>query len=472
MLTPPQTMTDQTSSTRQGWPTNRRVLALALPATIANVTTPLLGLVGTVAIGRSGDAALLGAIALGSVVFDALFWSFGSLRMATAGLTARAVGAQAVGAQDSTETDLILARALLAGALIGSLMVVAQVPIAAVVAVTAGASPEVSASLFAYFHVRIFAAPFTLANYALLGSVTGRGRTDVGLALQVAINLSNIGLTILLVLGLDWGIIGAAWSALIAEAAGTLCGLAAAHRLGSRLRAVERGALLDLTALVSTLRVNADILIRTLALVFAITLFSTVSARSGDVTLAANAVLWNLFLVGGFFLDGFATSAEALCGQAVGARDAAGFTRAARLSMLWCVGFGIAVSTAFIGGGGPFIDGVTTSEAVRAAARADLVPAALAPLIAALPFAFDGIYIGAGWSRAMRNLMLGAVAAFVLVLLTMRTAWPGNLGLWLSFLFFLGARGIGQAFAYPRLVRETFGSGRAATARAGTAASA
>src|SRR5688500_9281696 len=175
---------------------HRRMLALALPMTLAHVTTPLLGLVDAAVIGRLGEAHLLGAVALGAVIFDFVFWSFGSLRMATAGLTA-----QATGAGNPREVDLVLARALLVAALAGLLLVLLQWPIAAIAFSMAGASDAVTGALSTYFFLRIWAAPFTLANYAILGSTLGRGRTDLGLFLQVAINVLNIVLTTLLVMG-------------------------------------------------------------------------------------------------------------------------------------------------------------------------------------------------------------------------------------------------------------------------------
>jgi MATE family multidrug resistance protein len=213
------------------------------------------------------------------------------------------------------------------------------------------------------------------------------------------------------------------------------------------------------------LSVNADVMIRTLLLVGCITLFSALGARSGDVVLAANAVLWNLFMIGGFFLDGFATAAETLCGQAVGARDETGFRRAARLSLAWCLAFGAAIAALFLVTGSAFIDAVTTSPEVRATARIYLVPAALAPFVAALPFAFDGIYIGATWTRAMRNLMVAATAGYALALLAFHGLGLGNAGLWAAFLILLGGRGIGQALAYPGLTRRTFSPGATADLR-------
>ena len=432
-------------------PTHRRVLALALPMTLANVTTPMLGFVGAAVIGQLGDAALLGAVALGAVIFDAIFWSFGSLRMATAGLTA-----QAVGARDAVEVDRTLARALAAGVLVGLALVMLQVPIAAAAFAVSGASAAVVAGLATYFHIRILSAPFALASYGVLGSVLGRGRTDLGLLLQVGINLFNVGLTLVLVLGFGLGIAGAALATVCAEVLGLGLGLIVLARLGSNPFRVGLREIRDAAALRRTLAVNADVILRTLALITGIVLFSALGARQGDVVLAANSVLWNLFLIGGFFLDGFATAAETLCGQAVGARDAEAFRRAAALSLRWCLGFGIGVSLLSLAGGHGFIDFVTTSGPVRESARSYLLLAALAPLAAAAPFAYDGIYVGATWTRAMRNLMLLALLAYGAVLGLVSALGLGNTGLWLAFIAFLGARGIAQALAYPGLARRTF----------------
>ncbi|GJD50662.1 DNA damage-inducible protein F [Methylobacterium crusticola] len=435
--------------------TSRRVLALSLPITLANVTTPLLGIVGAAVIGRLGDAALLGALALGAVIFDYLFWTFGALRMATAGLTA-----QAAGAGDTGEVDRTLARALAVAVAVGLALVALQAPLGAGALALAGASPAVTAALSSYFGVRILSSPFTLANYAILGSTLGRGRTDLGLGLQVAINLVNVALTLGLVLGLHLGIAGAALAAVLAEVAGTVLGLAVLRRLGARPWRVARADILERAGLRRMLAVNGDVMVRTLAIIAAFGLFSALGARAGDVPLAANAVLQNLFLVGSFFLDGFATAAEVLCGQALGARDEAGFRTAVRLALRWCVGFGLAVSTVFLVGGAAFIDAVTTHAEVRAFARDYLPFAALTPLVAAAAFAFDGVYIGATWTRPMRNLMLAALAADVAVLLVARGY--GNTGLWLAMLAFLAARGIGQAALYPRLAAATFPPRRSA----------
>ena len=417
--------------------------------TLSHVTTPLLGLVGAAAVGRLGDAALLGAIALGAVVFDSLFWTFGALRMATAGLTA-----QATGAGNGREIDLTLGRALLAALLVGALLVVLQGPIGAAVFALAGAGPAVTAALAIYFHIRIFAAPFTLANYAILGSTLGRGRTDLGLVLQVAINLVNIALTILLVAVFRLGVAGAAIATVVAESAGVGLGLVVLARLGSRPWHLPLAELTERRALLRMLAVNRDVMIRTAALLSAFALFAAIGARSGDVTLAANAVLENMFLIGGYFLDGFATAAETLCGQSLGARDGTAFRRAVRLALGWSLGFGFVLSALFFLIGPGFIDTVSTNPAVRAFARDFLPYAALSPLIGAAAFAFDGIYVGATWTAAMRNLMLIAIVAYGVALVALHGF--GNTGLWIAFLVFLGARGFGQALLFPRRFRSTF----------------
>jgi MATE family multidrug resistance protein len=430
---------------------HRRILALALPMTLSHVTTPLLGLVDATVIGRLGEAHLLGAVALGAVIFDFVFWSFGSLRMATAGLTA-----QATGAGNRHEVDLTLARAFLVAGVTGLLLILLQWPIATLAFSMAGASQAVTDALSTYFFIRIWAAPFTLANYVILGSTLGRGRTDLGLLLQVAINVANIVFTMALVLGFGLGIAGAAIGTALAEVLGVGVGIVVLRRLGSNPLAVTWHEVLNRAAMVQTLAMNRDIMIRNVALILAFSIFSALGARSGDVTLAANAVLYNMFLIGGYFLDGFATAAETLCGQSIGARDERSFRRAIHLSLGWSLGFGLAVSAIFLIGGGFFIDFVSTNPDVRSYARDYLVFAALTPLFGATAFAFDGIYTGATWTRSMRDLMVIAFIAYGAVLLVAGDL--GNTALWIALLIFLSARGLGQFILYPRLAKKTFAS--------------
>ncbi|GGH10288.1 MATE family efflux transporter [Alsobacter metallidurans] len=429
------------------------VIALAAPLMLAHLTEPLIGLVDTAVIGRLGEVHLLGAVAIGAVLFDMLFWGLGSLRMSTAGLTA-----QAHGAGDDRDVALALARALALAVSLGVVLIVLQRPIMAATFALMDTSPAVDAAARAYIAIRIWSGPLALSNYAILGSLIGRGRTDLGLLLQVGLNLTKVAGTILFVPGLGWGIEGAAFATLLAEAIGLLGGVLLLRRIGGLPRGLAWGAIVEGPALRRMLAVNRDVAIRTVALLSAFAFFTAQGARAGDVALAANAVLYNLFLIGSYFLDGFATAAEQLCGQAVGARDERGFRRTVGLTLGLSLGVGAVVSAAAFVGGSAFIDAISTNEAVREAAKLYLPLAALTPLIGAAAFTFDGVYVGATWTAAMRNLMLAALAIYLAVFyggVALAGAWT-NAGLWIAFLVFLGVRGFGQWWLYPGLARRTF----------------
>lgn len=430
---------------------SRRVFVIAGPAMLANLTTPLLGVVSTGAIGQLGDAALLGGVALASVAFDCVFWLFGFLRMATVAFTA-----QALGANDRIEIRAVLIRALLLAALIGVLLIALRAPLASLIFSAMGGSEAVTAAATSYFHIRLWSAAFMLGNYVILGWLVGQARTGIALAIQVGINLLNMVLTVVFVLMLHWGIAGAAISTVIAETTGFASGLVIARILLGPNYHVSRVQLFDRARWLRMLAVNRDIMIRTAALIGAFLFFTAQGARAGDRVLAANAVLYNFLMIGSFFLDGLANAAEQLCGQTFGARNRAQFARAVKLVLAWSVGFGGVVSLIFIAAGDHLIDLITTSPDVRRAAREFMWLAALAPACGVLAYCFDGVFIGASWARDMRNLMVMAFIIYIAVWYAL-TPW-GNAGLWTAFLAFLLARGLLQAMRYPALVRATFKS--------------
>jgi MATE family multidrug resistance protein len=429
--------------------THARVLRLALPMTLAHLSTPLLGVADATIIGRLGQAHLLGAIAAAALIFDFIFWSFGFLRQGTAGLTA-----QAYGARDDTELRATFLRALAIGVGLGFLIICAQVAIAWVGFTLLGASQAVTQAARAYFDIRIWSAPFVLVNYAVLGALIGRGRTDLALGLQVLINLVNIAFNVALVYGLSLGVRGSALGTLFAEVLGTIAGLLVAWHIYGNFLAIERARVLQRETLVRMFAVNRDIMIRNTALLMAFAIFTAQSAHGGDVRLAANAILLNLFLVAAYFLDGFATAAAQMCGQSVGAGDGKRFRAAVRLTMLWSLAFGLGVAAAAGLGGPTFIDFLTTNAEVRSYAHDYLAFAAIAPIIGALAFEFDGVFIGATWTRDMRNLMLVSLAVFAACVYLF--GGFGNAGLWASLLVFFMARGLTQALRYPRLLGATF----------------
>jgi multidrug resistance protein, MATE family len=426
-----------------------QVFAIAGPAMVANLTTPLIGIVSTIAIGRLGDATLLGGVAIASVIFDCLFWLFAFLRMSTLAFTA-----QAIGAGEMQEMRAQLSRGLAVAAVIGAVLIFLQMPLAAILLEVMGGSEGVTRAAKTYFMIRIWSAPLALSNYVVLGWLIGQARARLALAVQIAINLINAAATVALVQVAHAGISGTAIAAVIAEAAGLGLGLLIARRLTYGRPAIPRAALLDRTKLIRMLAVNRDIMIRTAALISAFLFFTAQGARAGDVTLAANAVLNNFLLISAFFLDGLANAAEQLCGRAFGARDRVAFAGAVRLVLRWGFGFALAVSVIFTLFGPALIDVMTASEEVRRGARDYLWYVVLSPLLSVFAFGFDGVYIGATWARDMRNLMVLSLLIFLTAWLALRSF--GNAGLWGAILFLYAARGGLQASRYPALLRASF----------------
>jgi MATE family, multidrug efflux pump len=430
--------------------TTAQVFAIAGPAMVANLTTPLIGIVSTTAIGRLGDAAMLGGVAMASVLFDCMFWLFGFLRMSTVAFTA-----QSLGAGETQELRAILVRGLIVASLVGAALIALQIPLAAVLLGAMGGSESVTRAAKTYFTIRIWSAPLALANYVVLGWLIGQARAKLALTTQVAINVTNMVATVLLVLVLDLGIAGAAIAAVIAEAAGLLLGISVAQHLSRGQSALSRATLFDRIKLMRMLSVNRDILIRTAALIAAFLFFVAQGARAGDVTLAANAVLNNFLMISGFFLDGLANAAEQLCGRAYGARNKDAFAGAVKLVVMWGFGFALAVAACFLLFGPLLIDIMTASMDVRRIARDYLLFVVFAPLLGVFAFAYDGVYIGATWARDMRNLMLLSLLIFLGAWFALRSF--GNAGLWGAFLVHYAARGGLQALRYPTLLKKSFG---------------
>ena len=440
--------------------TNRLVLSVAVPMMLAYLTTPLLGIVGTAVVGQLGDAALLGGLAAGAVVFDVVFNTFNALRASTTGLVA-----QAYGRDDPVEERAIVVRSLAASASVG-LVLICLTP--AVVALGIGfisPEPRVAEAMRVYIAIRMLAAPLTLINFSILGYVLGRGEGGLGLLLQALLNGANIGVAILLGLTLGWGLEGVAWATVGGELLAAVAGLAILVRRFSGMAPLTRERVFDLPAMMRMLALNGDIMIRSFSLLAAFALFTRQGAQLGTVTLAANAVLMNFFLFAGYFLDGFATAAEQLAGRAVGARYAPAFRRAVWLTSVW--GFILAgmCSAVFLAFGEDFIAFVTTAPDVREIAVSFLPWAALTAVTGVLAFQMDGVFIGATWSRDMRNMMLLSLGIFALWVFVAGERF-GNTGLWAAMHAFLIVRGVSLLAMLPRRTRETFGGPPAISAKA------
>ncbi|QCX51319.1 MATE family efflux transporter [Ralstonia pseudosolanacearum] len=429
---------------------HRRVLALAFPIVLANLTQPLLSAVDTAVAGHLPGPEYLGGVALGGVFFNFVFWGFGFLRMGTTGLVA-----QAHGAGDARGLRANVARALLLALGIGLALLVLQGPAIRFTLALLGASDAVTRMAGSYCHARIWSAPFALANYVVLGTLLGRQQVRLALLLQVFINLVNMAAVLGLVLGAGLGVGGIGAATAVADILGFALGMALLRLLsrdGMRgLPPMTRAELLARDAWRRLMGLNADIFLRTACLLAAFGWFAHAGAQQGDVILAANALLLNFLTFMAYGLDGFAHAAEALVGAALGARDGRALRSAIRVSTLWSVLGAALFSLVYAVAGGTIIGWLTDQPAVREAARHALVWAALLPVVSVWGFQFDGVFIGATRTRELLLTMAFSALVFGLLAVALLPRW-GNPGLWFAMLAFMALRGMTLGMLLPRVL--------------------
>jgi len=419
--------------------TSRDVWRIALPASLAFITEPLVGFTDITVIGRLGDANLLGGLVLGALVFDFLFSLAYFLRIGTAGLTA-----QAVGARDPRDGLLHAARALVLAAIIGIAMIVLGPLLLWVADAALAPQGAVKDALQLYFQIRIWGASPVLINYVMLGWFYGRAAATTGMTLQILVHGVNIISCIVFVYVLHWGVAGAGFGTLLGEFVSTAAGLVlfVRHFGGVRklLALIAPGELREVKALQRLVGLNRDLMIRSAALMSAYAWFAAQGSRMGEIQLSANAVLLNQLMIVAYFLDGIAQAAEQLSGKALGANWRPAFDAAYRLSFRWGFVISIGLGAAWYFGGDALVALMTTNEAVREAAHAYLWIAALAALIFMPAFVYDGILIGLTQNVAMRNVMVVSLVVFMVAALLLKIPF-GNLGLWLSLHLWFIARG-------------------------------
>ncbi|MCX8278984.1 MATE family efflux transporter [Phyllobacterium sp. 0TCS1.6C] len=431
--------------------TNKVVLAIAAPMTIAYLTTPLLGLVDTAVVGQLNDVAMLGGLAAGAVIFDLAFTSFNFLRAGTTGLIA-----QAYGARNVAEEQQIFWRASALGILCGLLLVTAAPLISLAGMWFIGASPAVSSAMDTYIRIRLLAAPLSLLNYVILGYLLGKGDARVALGLQVLINVFNICLSVWWGLYLNLGVAGVAWAAVAAETIAAILGIGIVLSGFGRIIPISLRMLLGPPAVKRLMVFNRDILIRTFVLMGAFALFARQGARLGTVEIAANAILMHFLIIVSFFLDGFAAAVEQLAGRAVGARYLPAFDKAVKLTTVWGGVLAAVFGVVAVVWGTELISLFTTSKEVREEATRYLPLAAATGLTGVLAFQMDGIYLGATWSSTLRNMMLFSFVVYIAALFVLGH-YLANYGLWLALHIFLIVRGVSLMLALPRLRTATFG---------------
>ena len=427
--------------------THREVLRIAIPMMIAHFSTPLVSLVATGVIGQLGEEALIGGVALAAVIFDVLFVTFNFLRGATTGFTA-----QAFGAGDRRYEQRMLLGGLTISMVAGLVILLLHVPIGNLGLTVLGADGAVADAAKVYFSWRVWSAPFVLFNFVAFGWIIGRGDALTAMLLQGLLNGLNLGLSIWWVLGLDGGVAGLAIASLVSEIVTALAGAAII------LCRTDKSSwnLPDMKSLRRLFSVNGDMMIRSFALLIGLSFFTRQSGELGIDILAANTILLRFYFFGVAFLDGIATAAEQLAGRAVGARNRAAFDRMIKLTTIWALVFGALVALSFLAGGWWVIDLASPNSTVEQLAEGFLPYAAIMPLVGAIAFQMDGVYIGATWSREMRNLMLLSLAIYFAAWAVLQPLF-GNHGLWIALLLFQSARSIAFRLMLPKLTARTLG---------------
>jgi multidrug resistance protein, MATE family len=429
--------------------THRTYLALAVPLTLSTITTPLLGAVDTAVVGRIPDPAYLGAVALGTIIFNTMYWLFGFLRVSTSGFAA-----QAIGAKDEMQSVLALMRPLFIAAIIGFALVLMQKPIVDLALSVMGPESDVELLTAQYYGIRIWGVPFALMNYAILGWLMGSGKIKAAVMIPILMNLLNILLDLLFVLVFSWGVAGVAAATLIAEIFAFALGAMLIWKIAApRFQFPKFKQVAHPGSMKKMMLVNQDLFIRTLCLLAVFNLFTMQSASFGTETLAANAVLLQVHFIMAYFYDGLANASSIMAGQAVGAKNRHAFRRTVALSCQWAV-----ISSVLLAGGyylfkEPIIRAFTNIPEVLALISIYDSWLLLFPLVSSFGIILYGLFTGATETAPIRNSMILSFLVFLVGFATLVPALQ-NHGLWLSFIIFAFGRSFFLSLYMPSLIKK------------------
>jgi len=425
---------------------NRKILNLAVPNIISNLSVPLLGTVDTVLIGHLGKAYYLGAIAVGSMIFNFIFWGFGFLRMGTTGMTA-----QAYGEENHTDSIMTLARAMAVAVFFGVLVVLLQHWIADLSFWLVDASSEVERFTHIYFNIRIYSAPAVLGLYAINGWFLGMQNARYPMIVMVFLNSLNIVLDVFFVYSLGMNVDGVAWGTLIARYAGfLLAAILLVTKYSNWLDGYVHKLLWEVEALQKFFTVNRDIFIRTLCLIFTFSFFTAKSATFGDLILAANSILLQMWMIVSYGIDGFAFAAESLVGRFTGSAQQEQLKSAVKYCFIWGIGIGIFASSIYAIFDNQILYLFTDQQDVIEAALAVYGWTIAGPAISSFSYIWDGIFIGATATGPMRDSMIIATIGVFLPTYGMGVYYLGNDAIWLAMTLFMIARGLTLTFYAPR----------------------
>ena len=425
---------------------NRKILALALPNIISNITVPLLGLVDIAIVGHLGDDSLIGGIAIGTAVFNFIYWNFAFLRMGASGCTA-----QAYGARNFTEIASVFVRALILALAAALLLVVFRRPVGHAVFLLMDGTPHTMSYAADYFYARIWAAPATISMFAFHGWYIGMQNSRFPMYISIGVNVVNLIFCLWFALGLGWGIVGVAWGTVVAQYSGLVLSIILWGVYYRRfLRYIRIRECLKLDALLAFFKINRDIFLRTACIVVVYTFFTSASSGMGDTMLAVNTLLMQLFTLFSYLMDGFAYAGESLAGRYTGAHNVQALNRCVRLLLVWGGVVAVLYTGIYTFGWKAVLSLFTESPEILSEAGDYVGWLIVIPLVAFVPFTIDGILIGATRTAVMRDSVFISTALFFAVYYGFRSV-IGNNALWAAFLLFLIARGILQYFMTHRL---------------------
>lgn len=426
---------------------DRRILRIAGPSIVSNITVPLLGLVDVAIVGHLGDAAYIGAIAVGSMTFNLIYWIFGFLRMGTSGMTS-----QAFGRRDLTGVMQLLVRSLAVALAVALVLMVMQWPLEWLMVRLMRPTADVEPLSRMYFSICIWGAPAVLGLYGLMGWFVGMQNTRIPMFVSIMQNVVNICASLMLVYGLGLRIEGVAMGTVFAQYAGLAVAAVLLLRHYGRLgRYMVWRGVLRRSELGRFFTVNRDIFLRTLCLVAVNLYFTSAGARQGAVILAVNTVLMQLFLLFSYVMDGFANAGEALGGRYYGARNGGAFRDTVRRLFLWGLLMAVAFTVAYAVGGTPFLRLLTDDEAVISASSGYFPWALVIPLSSMAAFVWDGIFIGVTATRGMLVSLAISAAVFFATFFGLCPSL-GNHALWLAMTLYLASRGAVQTVIYRRTI--------------------
>ena len=428
-------------------PRDKEILNIAIPSIVSNITVPLLGMVDVAIMGHLGNAAYIGAIAVGSMIFNVIYWLFGFLRMGTSGMTS-----QAYGARNLEEVTKLLLRSQLIGLLIALVIILLQYPIAQGALFLMRPTPEISQMAQRYFEVCIWGAPAMLGLYGFMGWFIGMQNTRIPMLISIMQNVVNIAVSLALVLFAGMNIEGVAIGTLVAQWSGMLAavGFFMAHYRPKLLLHFNMKGVITQSAMTSFFKVNRDIFLRTLFLVAVNFFFTSAGSAQGTMILAVNTLLLQLHTIFSYFMDGFAYAGEAVGGKYYGAKNKLAFNDTIRRLFVWGGAMVLSFTLLYTLGGRSFLELLTNDQQVIGSALPYFGWTIALPLAGMAAFVWDGVFIGI---TATRGMLTSSALAALLFFATFYLLRPflGNHALWLAFILYLASRGLIQTYLFKRI---------------------